>query len=409
MAANDLTFTQLSTVLNSIASQATGKTALTATNTNEFVTVAQTALKTGYDPVLAAISQVLSKTIFSVRPYSRKFGGIEITNQQFGNITRKLNIADKDFESDNRMSLTDGESVDMFKVNKPSLLQTNFYGANVYQKSLTLFRDQLDCAFTTPDEFGAFVSMTLQNASDLLEQARENLARATVANFIGGKVAGDTDNVIHLLTEYNALIGLTGDDVLTVETVYLPANFKPFMQWVYSRIAALSALMTERSRKFHTNITNFGGTYSGGSASGGEDKSVSRHTPIQNQKVYLYAPARFQTEAMVIADTYHDNFIKYADNDTINFWQSIDTPDSIKVKPTYTLPTGELTTPTAAAQTDSIFGVIFDDKALGYTLVNQWSAPTPFNASGGYSNIYWHETARYWNDFTENGVVLLLD
>jgi hypothetical protein len=295
----------------------------------------------------------------------------------------------------------------MFKVNKPNMLQTNFYGANMYEKALTIFRDQLDCAFSSPDEFGSFVAMTMQNATDMLEQARENLARATIANYIGGKVAGDTTNVIHLLTEYNTLTGST----LTDETVYLPANFKPFMQWVYSRIAAISALMTERTNKFHVNVTNFGGTRDEetGVCTGGTDKTIMRHTPMTNQKVYLYAPARFQTEAMVLADTYHDNFIRYADNDTVNFWQSVETPDSINVKPTFMVPTGELITAAAAATTAGIFGVLFDESALGYTLVNQWSAPTPFNAKGGYSNIYWHETARYWNDFTENGVVLLLD
>lgn len=397
MPVNDLTFNQLSTVLNSVVSQATGKAALTATNTGEFISVAQTALKTGYDPVLAAISQVLSKTIFSIRPYTRKFGGIEVTNQQFGNVTRKLNISDKDFEDDDRMLLVDGSAVDMYKVNKPNILQTNFYGANVYEKQITIFRDQLDCAFSSPDEFGMFISMVMQNATDLLEQARENLARSTIANFIGGKVAGDTGNVIHLLTEYNALTGLALTDV----TVYLPANFKPFMQWVYSRIAALSAMLTERSTKFHINVTAFGAPP--------VDKTVTRHTPMNKQKVYLYAPGRFQTEAMVLADTYHDNFIKYADNETVNFWQSINTPDSIEVKSTYLLPDGTLTSPAAAVKTEAIFGLIFDEAALGYTLVNQWSAPTPFNAKGGYSNIFWHETARYWNDFTENGIVLLLD
>lgn len=407
MPVNDLSFNQLSTVLNSIASQATGKAALTATNTGEFVSVAQTALKTGYDPVLSAISQVLSKTIFSIRPYSRKFGGIEVSNQQFGNITRKLNICDKDFEDDKRMGLTDGQSVDMYKVNKPNILQTNYYGANQYQKSLTIFKDQLDCAFSSPDEFGMFISMTMQNVTDLLEQARENLARATISNFMGGKIVGDTGNVIHLLTEYNTLTGQT----LTATTVYLPENFKAFMQWVFSRIAALSEMMTERSKKFHVNVTNFGGTYNSetGVSTGGTDKSVMRHTPMRSQKVYLYAPARFQTEAMVLANTYNDNFIKYADNETVNFWQSIETPDTINVKPTYMVATGELVTPTEATSTDAIFGTIFDESALGYTLVNQWSAPTPFNADGGYSNIFWHETARYWNDFTENGVVLLLD
>jgi hypothetical protein len=407
MAVNDLTFNQLSTVLNSIASQATGKTALTATNSNEFVSIAQTALKTGYDPVLGAISQVLSKTIFGVRPYSRKFGGIEVSNQRFGNITRKLNISDGDFEDDARNALVEGEAIDMYKVHKPNILQTNFYGANVYEKFVTIFRDQLDCAFSSPEEFGRFISMVMQNITDQLEQARENLARATIVNFMGGKIAGDTSNVLHLLTEYNTLTGST----LTATTVYLPANFKPFMQWVYSRIATLSAMLTERSEQFHINVTNFGGTYNTDTkvSSGGTDKTVMRHTPMNNQKVYLYAPARFQTESMVLADTYHDNFVKYADKETINFWQSIKTPDSINVKAAYMVGTGEIVTPAAATLTNAVFGVIFDEEALGYTLVNQWSAPTPFNAKGGYSNIFWHETARYWNDFTENGVVLLLD
>ena len=226
MAVNSLSFNQLATVLNSIVSQATGKATITPTNTGEFTSVANVALSTGYHPLMTAISQVLSRTIFSIRPYTRKFGGLEVSEQQFGNVTRKLNIADKDFENDDRFALTDGESVDMFKVNKPCVLQTNFYGANIYQKSLTIYRDQLDNAFQNADEFGRFITMIMTNASDLLEQARENMARATLANFIGGKLEGDTDNVIHLLTEYNALTGLT----LTATSVYQPENFKAFVQ-----------------------------------------------------------------------------------------------------------------------------------------------------------------------------------
>lgn len=392
MAVNDLTFNQLSMVLNSIVQQATGQQAQQVTNTAEFVSVAQTALKTGYDPVLQAISQVLSRTIFSIRPYTRKFDGLMVSNQQFGNIVRKLNIADKDWEEDSRFELTDQNSVDMYKVNKPSILQTNFYGANVFEKSLTIFKDQLDCAFSNPDEFGRFVSMTMTNASDMIEQAHENLARATLANFIGGKISGDTASVIHLLTEYNTITGLKPP--LTAETVYQPANFKPFMQWVYSRVASLSSLMTERTQKFHINVTG---------------KEISRHTPVNKQKVYLYAPARYQTETMVLADVYHDNFLRMADNETVNFWQSIDKPDEINVQPVYLQADGTLKSDDTPLNQKGIFGVMFDEEAAGYTVVNQWSAPTPFNSKGGYSNIFWHFTDRYWNDFTENGIVLLLD
>lgn len=390
MAANDLSFKQLSTVLNSIVAQATGKNPLAITNTSEFISVAQTALKTGYDPLLQSISQVLSRTIFSTRPYYRKFGGIQVDNQKWGNITRKLNISDKDWENDVRFELVDGESVDMYKVNKPNILQTNFYGANVYERSYTIFKDQLDCAFSGPDEFARFLSMVTGNCTDMIEQAHENLARATVANYIGGKVKGDADSCIHLLTEYNALTGLA----LTKENVYQPANYKPFIDWVYSRIATLTELMTERSQLFHTNITG---------------KTINRHTPLQRQRVYLYAPARFNIESMSLANTYNYNFLKMAYNETVNYWQSIQSPSKINVKPSYLQADGTITTPEDALEQDDIFGVIFDEEALGYTVMNQWSATTPFNAKGGYSNVFFHFTDRFWNDFTENGLVLLLD
>lgn len=388
---NDLTFNQLATLLNSIQEQATGKTGIVPTNSSEFVTVGQMVLKTGYDTVLNSISQVLTRTLFSTRPYSAKFKGLQVSQQRFGNITRKLSIADKDFEDDDRQKLVDDAAIDQYIVSKPNVLELNFYGANVYQKKITIFKDQLDQAFNSPAEFGSFIGMVMQNIADQMEQARENLARMTVANYIAGKVESDADNVFHLLTEYNTLTGLT----LTKADIYKPENYKDFMQWVNARVSELTSLMTERSQKFHVNITG---------------KEITRHTPMNKMKVYLHAPFKYGTESRVLADTFHDNYLKLADAEVVNFWQSIDTPDTINVKSTYLVAAdGTLATAAAAVETTDVFGVIFDEEALGYTLVNQWSSPTPFNARGGYSNIFWHETARYWTDYTENGIVLLMD
>ena len=389
MSVNTMGFEQASTLLNSIYSQATGKSAITPTSTSDFVSLAQTTLQAGYDPVLNAISQMVTKTIFSVRPYNRKFAGLQVDNQKFGAITRKLNIADKDFENDSSFALVDGQAIDHYVVNKPNVLQTNFYGANIFEKSYTIFKDQLDNAFTGPEAFAEFMSMVTQNASDMVEQAHENLARATIANYIGGKVAGDTASVIHLLSEYNTASGQS----LTKADAMLPSNYKAFMQWVYARVAALCSLMTERSNMFQTNITG---------------KPVMRHTPYENQNVYMFAPDRYGMEARVLADTFHDNYLKYADVETVNFWQSILTPERISVTPSYLDATGAIVTGSAAV-IDDIFGVVVDDDTMGYTVVNQWSAMTPLNAKGGYWNMFLHFTDRYWTDYTEKGIVLKLD
>lgn len=392
MAVNDLTITDVGTILTSIAKQATGASTLSVNNTKDFITVAQTALKVGYDPLIASISQVLSKTIFSIRPYYRKFAGINVSNQQFGNITRKLNISDKDWETDERLPLTDAASVDMYKVIKPSILQTNFYGANKYQRHITIFKDQLDTAFASPDEFGRFITMVMQNATDVIEQGHETLARSVIANFIGGILA-DEDNdtrTIHLLTEYNELTGQT----LTAETVYQADNFGNFMKFVVARIKSLSAMFTERTQLYQTQVTG---------------KPITRHTPYRNQKLYLFSPTQYLTETAVLSDLYNDQYMKLMDFERVNFWQNPNSPDALNVMPIYLKSDGTLTSPAAAINEPHVFGVLFDDEALGYTVVNQWSATTPFNAAGGYSNVYYHFTDRYWNDFTEKGVVLLLD
>lgn len=388
---NDLSQTQIYQIVNSLANQATGKTNIMPTNTSEFVAVAQTALLSGYDNLLGAISQVLSRTIFSIRPYNAKFSGLQVDNIKFGNHVRKLQAVDGEFEQDARLPLTDGQSVDMFKVNKPKVLQTNFYGQAMFEKSITIFKDQLDVAFSSPDELGRFITMVMTNVSDLIEQAHEQTSRLTIGNLIAGVAQiGNTPQIIHLLREYNTATGLS----LTATSVYLPENFKGFMQWVFARIAGVSEMLTERSVIYHQNITG---------------KEVARHTPKRMQKLFLYAPYKFQTEATVLANTYHNNLLGYGSNDTVNYWQSIQTPDKINIKPTYLQSDGTLATAEEAVTVDKIFGVMMDEEAAGYTVINQWSAPTPFNAKGGYSNMFWHFTDRYWNDFTENAIILLMD
>lgn len=392
MPANELSINQVSTILNAVVKQATGNTALATVDGNNFATVAQLPLKIGYDPVINAISQVLSSTIFSVRPYSRKFKGINVSSQKFGNITRKLNIADSDWTDDDRQKLTDGESIDMYVVKKPTVLQTNFYGANAFQRQTTIFKDQLDVAFSSQEEFGRFISMLMSNVSDMIEQGHESMARMCILNYVAGKLANEDEvnNRIHLLTEYNELTGLT----LNEKDVYKPENFPSFMKFVVARIKAISNLMTERSEKFHTNVTG---------------KEIMRHTPLSKQKVYLLAPQQYLMETSVLSDLFNDKYMKMTDLELVNFWQNIDKPADIDIKPIYMDKNGALKQPASAIKEPHLFGVIFDEEALGYTTVNSWSAPTPFNARGGYHNIFWHYTDRYWNDFTENGVVLLLD
>lgn len=391
MAVNALTVEQASSVLNSVVSQATGNSALTALTGAEFATVAQVGLKAGYDPLLNAIGQVLTNTIFSSRPYTAKFKGVQISKDRWGNIVRKLQLSDQAFDDNQAFELVDGESIDMYKVKKPAVKQTNFYGSITWQKqSPTIYKDQLDVAFSSPGEFAQFYSMIAENVANQIEQANENMARAILCNFIAGRIVENNANCVrHLVTEYATAMGITDKD-----TVLTPTYFDGFMKWVFAEVATAAQMMTERSSIYHTNFTGL---------------PIERHTNPADLRVYLNTPTVFQTNTRVLADAYHDNYLKWADHENVNFWQSISSPSSINTIPVYMKPDGTLTSPEVAMSNNKVFGVLFDRDALGYNICNEWSASTPFNAAGGYTNLFYHFTHRYWNDFTENGIVLLLD
>ena len=405
MSVNTLNFEQVSTVLTSIVQQATGQTVLTPTDTGSFTSVAQVALRADRDSVMQAISNVLARTIFSIRPYSAKMTGLMMDTFRWGAMMRKLSIADDAWQDDPAYDWPalwdnsqnppsgDGQAIDPWTIKKPNVLQTNFYGASVYFDEMTIFEDQLETAFQGPEQLGSFLSLLMTNLSNRLELSNEGLRRGLVANAIASIIdENKADRIVHLLTEYNTLTGLSTP--LTNQTVYQPANFAPFMKWVYSRVATVSAMMTENSLAYQTVITG---------------KPVLRHTPYQDQRVYMYAPARYQIDARVLADTYHDNYLKYADVETVNYWQSISTPDSMNITPAYTSTSGVLVTPQSAVSQSDVFGIIFDRDMMGMTMLDRRVLSTPLNTKGLYRNLHVHCKQRVVFDNTEKGIVLLLD
>lgn len=394
MSVNTMTFEQAAAILNNIKAQVTGETGLAPVDANEFISVATKTIAAGYEPVLKAITQMVTRTIFSIRPYEAQFRGILMDSQKWGAIVRKLAVSDQEWNDNEEFSLEDGASVDMFKVRKPNVLQLNYYGAITYQRHYTIFKDQLDSAFSGPDEFSRFMTMVVQNCMDIIEQSREATARATVANFIAGKIAAagvaGSDGVVHLVSEYNEETG----EHLTSTTIYAPENIGNFVKWVYARLGDLTQLMTERSQKFQIQVTGH---------------TLNRHTPLPRQKVYLFSKFLEEINARVKADTFHDTYMELSDVEAISFFQSIEDRQKINTKPAYLLADGTIGEAEEPVTVSNILGVIFDEEALGYTIMNEWSATTPLNAAGGYWNVFYHYLIRYYNDFTEKGIVLLLD
>lgn len=393
MSVNSLTFEQSSAFLMDMYEEATGQqSTIQVVDTATFTSVATTLLQLGYDPIINAITQVLNKSIYSIRPYSQKFRSINVDEEKWGSIVRKINYIDNALdETDDRLSLVDGESIDPYVVKKPKVVQTNFYGATQYQDHITIFRDQLDSAMRDAGEFGRFMAGVMQNIADKLAQIAEGEARGLLANFICGKAVADSDNYINVLQAYYDETGVE----LSPDTMYNEENYAPFIRWFYSFVNTLTDFMSERSFKYHMNITG---------------KEIPRHTPPQFLRAYMSASVVNKTASEVLAVTFNPDKLKMIDFEKVSYWQNINDPYSVKTKPAYLkVSDGSIIESTEAVEVNNIIGVLFDEEALGMTRRSTWTAASPFNPRGGFYNIFYHFTQSTWNDFTENGVILYAD
>lgn len=396
MSVNLMSVEQAYQLLNSLHEQATGQSSLAPTDLSGFVSMAQATLRAGYDPIINALSQMVGRTIVAVRPYSAKFKGLELTNQRWGGITRKISFIEGEAEEEKSYELTDGVAIDQYAVKKPKVLETHYYGRDVYSDTYTIFTTQLDTAFTSPEALGEFFSGLMMHFSNQREQWLEDMKRSILANFIAAKYTSatesgsvSTDQVVHLLTEYNTASGQN----LSATDIYLPANFRPFIQWVYARINTIARLMSARSEKFQQRVTG---------------KPILRHTRPEDLKMYILAPLMDQIDAMAMSNTYHNDMLKMVDREAVDFWQEIDSPDEISVTPAYV--DGDLALATAnAVAIDDVVGVIFDRDACGYNIYKDTMSTSPYNARGEYYNIFPHVELQLQNDITEKGVVLMLD
>ena len=401
MGVNSLSFQQCSTVLTSLVKQATGRDVVVST-TPDFISVAQTALSLPKDVIFNTLSDVLARTIFSIRPYDSRFTGLEKDLPTWGGYMRKLAIAEDDWSdskayawpvaydsSQSGHETGDGYSVDQYVINKRKVQQTNFIGQSVFQDHYTIFDEQLETAFRGPDEFGSFLSLMTTYMSNKIELAKDGIGTGLISNLIGTLlVENNSSRVVKLLTEYNSLTGGS----YTSSTIFLPDNFGPFMKYCYGRIAAIANKFRALSTKYQTIINS---------------QPIARHTPFDKQKLYILDDDRYAMESRVLADTFHDNYLALADVESVPFWQGIDTPDKVIVKPTYTNTSGVVTTAGSAKTQTGVFALLFDTDAAGWAKVHQNVLPAR-NVAGEYTNMWYNMRLRCFQDNTEKACVFLL-
>ena len=394
--ANLLTPVDVYALMNAVVSQATGRTDLAVVDTTTFSSVGEIVLRTGTENTLNAISTVIGKTIFSVRPYKGKLESLRVAQQRWGGQVRKIiNLYDEAEKSDDwntdvtQNALDDGASVDMYKIRKPKAVQLNFYGTKVLQKHITRFRDQLSLAFHSEDEFIRFIDSVMVEFSNEIELLNEAESRATLLNFMAG-ISSMSLTEVDLVAEYNNEYGTT-----YTRAQLLSTYIESFMKFVAAEIKIYSSKLTDMSTMYHANLTGY--------------NKIMRHTPKERQKMVMYEPIFIKTQAEVYSGLFNPDYLDIGSFEGVNYWQSQATPTAINVKPNILdVATGASKDADVAVDLDYVLGILFDEEACGVMPQFDYSSTTPFNSAGGYYNMYMHWRFNSYCDYTENAVLFIL-
>lgn len=394
--ANSLTPQDVYQLMNEIVHEATGRSDLEVIDTSSFVSVGETLLRTSAENTLNAISTVISRTIFSTRPYRGKFDILRATQERWGGITRKIITLPLDAEksedwntAQNPTTLDDGNSIDMFKIRKPKVVQLNFYGTKVLSTHITRFRDQLSLAFHSEDEFIRFIDAVMTEFYNDIERLNEAEARAVVVNAIAG-VSSMGLYEVDLTKEYNDKYGTTE----TRESL-LSTKLPEFMKFFVAEVKKYSKKLTDSTSLYHANLSNY--------------PHILHHTPAGAQRMIMFEPMFIDAEANVYSNIFNPQYLEIGDFEGVNFWQNPADPMSIKCKPNIlNVNNGESITAENDVELDAVVGILYDTEAMGISPQFDYASTTPFNSNGGYYNDFIHWRFNAWTDYTENMITFVM-
>ena len=363
---------QIYGLVNDVAQQTMGAEALTAIDTSTLVALGDSILSssTNTEAFLDTLVQRIGRTIIRYRKYESMYKILALSDMEYGQILQKIRTKMPVAVEDDTYNLIDGQSLDMYIVSKPEAVQKLFVKRTPVAFFKTFQRKPLKEAFLSAEAMGAFLASVTGEVRNYIELTDENLGRLTVANYI---VNASTQQVVNLVTEYNATTGstiTTGPSALYNEA---------FCRFAIGRINVISSKMRGMSQLYN-------------------DGSIPTHSPynMQNYLVSTEFQSALQTQVQYAA--FHDGYVSKVANVDVPYWQNAQSPFDIK-----------LTVDDEDVTISNVVAMIADKEAMGTYRKEEEALTTPVNARGRYYNTWWHLDNLYLNDLSENGVVFTLN
>lgn len=372
---------QVYEIMNSVTRTTLGENAVLAEDLSNIVDIGDQILNVaGVENYVRTLTDHIGKTIFVNRAYSGSVPSVLMDGWEFGSILEKVSYDDLPEATENESwELEDGKSYDVNVFTQPKASAKFFNKRVTFEVPMSFAERQVKSAFDNASQLNAFFSM-IHNAIDKSMTVKvDGLVSRTINNMIGETFVDLGKNptsikAVNLLKLYNQNFGRS----LKAHQCMLDAEF---IRFASLNIKLYSDRMTKLSKLFNV---------------GGKDRFTSKDL----QHLVLLSEFEAYAGAYLYSDTFHNEFTKLPNAETVAYWQGSGTSydfastSKIHIKTT----TGQ------EIEQSGILGIIFDRDSLGVTNLDR-RVTTNYNAKGEFFNNWYKFDAGYFNDLNENFVV----
>lgn len=375
---------QVYTVVNAAAKQAFGESAVTAINTATFIALGDKVLKsdTDTDAFNSALSDVIGRTIISVRVYNGDNDPMVRKPFEFGAALRKIYVEVGDAQENNSWNIgKESYNPKFAPIMKPKVAQHLFDKISTYEFGVSIPDDLWFTAFHNEMEMAALISGIFVAQETRMKLSMEHLNNLVRASFIARKLQTNKPIVAcDLLATYKAE---TGSEITWKQAL----RDKEFIRWSNMTIGMFVDRLVKPSRLFN-------------------EASYLRHTPKDLQVLTVLSNYAKASDVYLESDTYHDDLVKLPYYNTVPFWQGTGEDYSFEQVSKISV----ILSTEANAQPFELSGVIAllsDYEAMG-TTIDKPRSPTERNNHDEYTNYYTKANRGYFNDMSENGIVFYI-
>ena len=379
---------QIYELMNSVTKEVLGEETVVNEDLSNVVDIG-TALfnASAIDAYVKSLVNHIGKVIFVNRPYSGSVPSVLMDGWEFGSVLEKISADIPEATENESWELENGASYEQDIFYKPSVTAKFFNSKVTFEVPTSFTEKQVKQSLSSAEQLNGFLSMLYSAVDKAMTIKIDSLVMRTINNMIAETIYADYQGAststksgvraVNLLKLYNDKFGTS----LTAEAAVTNPEFVRFAAYTLG-------LYKDRLSKIST-LFNVEGK--------------ERFTSADYLHVVLLSDFAKAADAYLQSDTYHNEFTKLPNAETVPYWQASGTSYDFESVSKIDVKTASNNT---VSQT-GILGVMFDRDALGVTNIDR-RVTTHYNAKAEFYSNWYKFDAGYFNDLSENFVVFFV-